>query len=172
MSGATVPAPGQSGALPAPGQPGAPMTFEGRRWRPGLSFHIKRHALTDIGGELGEPAGPWRRAQGAGERRRFAVAGYAKHRAEYQPEPSADHRECPLARPVSAALRPALRPGPGLGHWLACRVAPGCARIPSAQRIPYARAAAQVRGLRVALAWLAADGARAVRWPSSSLMVA
>ena len=55
------PAASQPGALPAPGQSGAPVIFEGRRWRPGLSFHIKRHALADIGGEFGQPAGPGRR---------------------------------------------------------------------------------------------------------------
>ena len=114
MSGATV---------PAPGQPGAPVTFEGRRWRPGLSFHIKRHALTDIGSELGEPGGPWRRPQGARERRRLAVAGHPEHRAERQPKQPADHRERPLARPVSEALRPASRPGHEPAHWLACRAA-------------------------------------------------
>src|SRR5262249_17477047 len=107
MSRATAPAAGQPGALPATGQRVAPVTFEGRRWRRGLSFHIKRHALTDIGGELREPAGSWRRPQGARERRRLAVAGHAEHRAEYQPEQPANHREGPSARPVRAALRPA-----------------------------------------------------------------
>ena len=36
-------------------------------------------------------------------------------------------------------------------------------RVPSAQRIPYTRAAARVRGLVVALVSTAAGGARAVR---------
>jgi len=114
VSGRAPPRPAGGGA--ARWQPAAPVTFEGMRWLPGLSFHIKRHALADVGG----PA-------------------------------------CRASRAGRAGCRGASRPA---GR-----------RTPTAQRTPDTRAAAQVSG-RVVASGAGGAGARAVRWPPSSLMEA